>query len=73
LCKDNEFCLGRRFGEVKVNNFVARETRVLILGKNHGISCLMGRILIRAAIYEPIRSIWYGGVYDVGEGIESEV
>jgi hypothetical protein len=52
---------------------LGRETRVLILGKNDGISCLMVRILIRAAIYEPIRGIWCGGVNDMGEGVESEV
>jgi hypothetical protein len=49
------------------------ETRVLILGKNDDISCFMERILIRAAIYEPIRGIWYGGVSDMGEVVASEV
>jgi hypothetical protein len=52
---------------------VGREIRGLILGKNDGISCLMGRILIRATIYEPIRGVWHGSVYDMGEGVESEV
>jgi hypothetical protein len=52
---------------------VGREIRGLILGKNDGISCLMGMILIRAAYYEPIRGIWYGGVYDMGEVVESKV
>jgi hypothetical protein len=43
------------------------------LGKNDGISCLVGKILIKDAIYEPIRGIWCGGVYDMGEGVENEV
>jgi hypothetical protein len=33
----------------------------------------MGRILIRASIYERIRDIGMGGVYDMGKGVESEV
>jgi hypothetical protein len=36
---------------------VSGETRVLILGKNDSISYLLGRILVRADLYEPIRGI----------------